>query len=152
MADYKITYENAFQSLSAVMDSLEKGKQYHLTIEEGKAVKKRSLDANAQIHVWFSDIAKQTGESVEAVKGRCKAVYGLPILLRDGDNKPLAHLLNSSGFWNMPEPKQAMIMQCINVTSLMSTAQCNEFRDNMRAGYLEHGIDLLYLGEPPAYG
>lgn len=113
--------------------------------------KRRSLDANAQVHVWFQQIANETGDDVLTVKARCKRDFGLPIIFSDVEvGVPISWMLESCGFWQLSDARQCKIMRGISVTSLMSTAQCNEFRDAMRAGFLEQGIDLRYVGEPPA--
>lgn len=143
----QITKAGAVDEFKAALAKMEDGKKYDFIIKDSKA--KRTLDANAQIHVWFAQIAFETGEAPDKVKQRCKRDIGLPILLADPDWLPVSWMLKKCGFWNLTDDQQLKIMRRISVTSEMTTKQCNDFRDAMRANYAEHGIDLRYVGEPP---
>ena len=46
---------------------------------------KRGISANAQIHVWYAQVAKQDGENVLTVENQCKRLFGLPILLESAE-------------------------------------------------------------------
>lgn len=113
---------------------------------------KRSIDANAQIWIWNKQIAEYQGEDIKTVHNRNKRDFGLPILFDSGDEAGtiIQWQLKKIGFWQMTDEQQIKVMACFNVTSLMSTKQCNEYRDNMRNFFIQNGIDLRYINEPPA--
>jgi hypothetical protein len=49
----------------------------------------------------------------------------------------------------MPRDKQRKVIELMNVTSIMKTAQHNDYREQMREHFRLNGIDLRYFNEPP---
>ena len=107
---------------------------------------KRTVSANAQQHVWYAKIAKQDGEDVQYIQRVCKLMHGLPILLADAEiGRKLKWTLDKLGFFNWAYEQQVGYMDFLPVTSLMSTKQHNEFRDNMMNYYNKNGYCLDYI-------
>ena len=106
---------------------------------------KRTLSANAQIYVWYSQIAKKDGESVDVVRNFCKLMFGLPILLDTPKFKRKIHFtLDKVGFHEWTHEQQCGFMDMLAVTSLMTTKQHSEYRDNILAYYNKNGYALDY--------
>lgn len=106
---------------------------------------KRTLSANAQIYVWYSQIAKKDGESVDVVRNFCKLMFGLPILLNTPNyQRKIQFTLDKVGFHDWTHEQQCGFMDMLAVTSLMTTKQHNEYRDNILAYYNKNGYALDY--------
>lgn len=106
---------------------------------------KRTLSANAQIYVWYSQIAKQDGESVNTVRNQCKLNFGIPILVNCHKNgRRVQYTLQKVGFYEWSYEQQCNFMDMLAVTSLMTTKQHNEYRDTMQSEYNKNGYGLDY--------
>lgn len=106
---------------------------------------KRKLPANAQQHVWYQQISDETGEDIQTVTNRCKRDYGLSVVLNGDHGKQIGWTLEKIGFWQMQDAQQLNVMNLIQVTSLMTSAEHSKFRDNMQHGWREKGVNLQYL-------
>ena len=105
----------------------------------------RTLSANSQIHVWYAQIAKKDGESVDVVRNFCKLMFGLPILFSAPEFERKLHFtLDKVGFYGWNHEQQCGFMDMLSVTSLMTTKQHNEYRDNILAYYNKNGYMLDY--------
>ncbi len=130
------------------------GQLWKFSKEQDKAIvlkvtDKRSLSANAQVHVWCKVISKKTGEDVKTIFNRVKRDFGLPILLSDPVHGPVANfILDSTNYHKRRDDKQLMIIDAMEVTRKLSTKQHNELRDNMQAFWRAQGLELVYLEEP----
>lgn len=146
--DFKLNNET-YGYFMTMLHNLPRDEQWLVNIRPFSG--KRSLDANAQTWVWYKQISSQTGDDIETVHRRCKRDFGLPILFESGEEAGivLGWLLNKKGFYNLSEEQQLKVMGCFSVTSLMTTKQCNEYRDNMQNFFNNNGFDLRYVGEPP---
>lgn len=107
---------------------------------------KRTLSANAQIHVWYSQIAKKDGEDVNTVANFCKLTFGLPILMSDPTtSKKIGFMLDKIGFYQFTHEQQCNVMTLLAVTSIMSSKQHSEYRDNLLSYYNKQGYRLDYM-------
>jgi hypothetical protein len=108
-------------------------------------IKKRSLPANAQPHVWFSQISKETGEDTHTLELKHKLSFGLPILLNsDKYGEAIANDLDKKGFFDWQYGEQVANMVFLNVTSLFTTQEHKLYRDNMQSYWRENGMILEY--------
>lgn len=106
---------------------------------------KRSLDANAQVHVWIPQIAAWMGESVDYVRKLTKMQHGLPILLADEEyGDKTRFVLNKCEFESMKIEQQLGLVDFLPVTRLFSTKQHNAFRDSIQVHYEHQGLTLEY--------
>lgn len=141
---WHVKSETAGKAFSEAKAMIRPGEDYQLILKKGKP---RSLDANAQVHVWCKRLSEDTGEDLKTTFNRVKRDFGIPIMLDDAEyGKMLAWTLNKWGFHDMKDAHQLKLMDLMPVTRLMSTSQHNQLRDNMQAYYREQGIELNYLG------
>lgn len=107
---------------------------------------KRTLPANAQIHVWYKQIADTDGENVKTVECQCKRMFGLPILLESAEyGHKISWTLNKLDFFNWPWEQQCGYMELLPVTRLFTTKQHSEYRDTMQSHYNKNGYQLDYM-------
>ncbi len=110
-----------------------------------KVQDKRSLDANAQVHVWIPQIANWMGESVDYVRKLTKMQQGLPIILADGEyGDKTRFVLDKCGFESLTMDQQLGLVDFLPVTRLFSTKQHNAFRDSIQVHYEHQGLTLEY--------
>lgn len=146
MSKFVITSRNPDIGYESLAKAIEKKLSENGYCEVSLRDSKRKLAANAQQHVWYQQIAGETGESVATVACRCKRDYGLPIILQDDDvGVVMSWQLDKIGFESMTDERQLKVMSVFSVTSLMSGKQHSQFRDNMQNGWREKGIYLEYL-------
>ncbi len=108
--------------------------------------KKRTLSANSQQHVWYKQISDFMNCDVREAGNGCKLDFGLPILLSDtGMGAKVDFVLKKIGFYSMTREQQINVMDLIQVTSLFSTKQHNQYRDQMQMFYYQKGLNLDYL-------
>lgn len=139
----QFTGSNTDYLLQIANAALKNAGDLRITIEPWS--EKRTLSANAQIYVWYSQIAKKDGESVDVVRNFCKLMFGLPILLNTPKYKrKIQYTLNKVGFYELNHEQQCNFMDILAVSSLMSTKQHNEYRDNILAYYNKNGYALEY--------
>lgn len=107
--------------------------------------KKRTLSANAQQHVWYKQISDFMNCDVREAGNSCKLDFGLPILLNDAVmGVKVDFVLKKIGFYSMAREQQINVMDLIQVTSLFSTKQHNQYRDQMQMFYHNAGLSLEY--------
>ena len=79
------------------------------------------------------------------VRNFCKLMFGLPILLNNPKfEKKIQYTLGKVGFYEWTHEQQCGFMDMLAVTSLMTTKQHNEYRDNILAYYNKNGYALDY--------
>ena len=106
---------------------------------------KRTIPANAQIHVWYKQIADKDGEDVKTVELQCKRMFGLPILLDSVEyGRKISWTLNKLDFFNWPYEQQCGYMELLPVTRLFTTKQHNHYRETMQSHYNKNGYALDY--------
>lgn len=119
------------------------GKSFKIVVKDWS---KRGLSANAQAHVWHKYISEWTGDDLKTVECMNKRDFGLPIILADDEHGPkVSYMLDKCGYWQMSHYQQLGLIEYLPITSLFSSKQHTEYRDNMQAGYRERGIELHYL-------
>ena len=105
--------------------------------------KKRSLSANAAQHVWYKQISEFTATDIKTCECECKIDFGVSIILADPEVGPvIGYALENAKFFSMTRERQVKFIQIIQITSLMSTKQHNQYRENIlyfwnQAGYGE---------------
>ena len=91
---------------------------------------RRSLDQNALVNQWYSDIARQyDGNTFLDVRRQCKLDYGVPILKRDCEVHN--YVFSKSLDRIRDREKRLKVMDTFAVTSAMSTAQLKEYLNQM---------------------
>jgi len=144
MRDFKLHCGTLPALLSKMRAVVLSGKSYRLSIEEWS--KKRSLPANAQQHVWYKRISDFTGDDIRTAGNGCKLDFGLPILIADNEmGVKTAYILDRINFNLMTREQQINVMDFIKVTSLFTTKQHNQYRDQMQVYWHGQGLLIDYL-------
>lgn len=109
-------------------------------------VEKRGDSANAQQHVWYSQIAKHYGDRTALeVKNFCKDAIGLPLLLesvKHGDK--LEFLLCKLDYYRHSHESRMKLIQCLEVTSLFSTPESKQYMEHMLYYYNDLGVMIKF--------
>jgi len=105
----------------------------------------RSLDQNRTSWLWYGEIAKHDGLTVERAHRLCKLRYGVPILRRDSEE--------FEETWQrvavpLSEADQLRIVGIIDVTSVMTVKQMAEYLDTVYREQSMRGVHLTDPGEP----
>lgn len=112
---------------------------FTVSITDGKH---RTTDQNKLQRLWVMEVAAQTGETPEEVRGYCKLTFGVPILRAENDVfraaydemiKPLPYAMKLK---LMMEPFD------FGVTRLMNTRQKTAYLDTIHRHYTSQGIVL----------
>jgi len=144
MKDFKLHRGSLPELLAKMREIVLSGKTYRLSIEEWS--KKRSLSANSQQHVWYKRISDFTGDDIRTAGNGCKLDFGLPILIADNEmGAKIGYVLDRINFRAMNREQQINVMDLIQVTSLFSTKQHNQYRDQMQIFWHEQGLEIDYL-------
>ena len=105
-------------------------KYLRVTIKTGKD---RSLDQNAILHAWITQIANELREQTAAqIKAECKLVYGVPILR--AEDEEFREFYDRAIKWMTYEQKLDA-MAFVPVTSIMTVKQLSQFLTGMQEGY-----------------
>lgn len=85
---------------------------------------KRTIPQNRMDFELYTLISEYSHQSIDEVRGQCKLDYGVPIIRRDDAeaDKMIGHAID-----HLDREEQLKSMRFINVTSLMSRFQQNEF-------------------------
>lgn len=100
---------------------------------------KRTLDQNALIHVWYSQIDNKLGQN--DTEEQFKYMYGIPILEVDEEHREYVAMIRgklSQLFWE----ERLAFMKYVPVTSLMDTKQLSEYGDTMQREMAKEGLIL----------
>ena len=113
---------------------------YPITLQVSKGNKKhRSLEQNALIHMWYREIADQTGDSTMLdIKRYCKLNIGIPLLLEDAEFSEKYYRVMK----DVDYEDELEAMDLIDVTSLMTTKQMSQYIDNMEYEFIPKGFQL----------
>ena len=121
--------------------SIMKGSIYPITLQVYKGEKKdRGLGANALVHIWYRDIAKQAEDRTpEEVERECKLTCGVPILRAESEEFRAMYdqVVKSHDY-----PTKLVMMDYLPVTSTMDVAQMAEYMDTMHYKYTDAGYYL----------
>lgn len=102
--------------------------------------KRRSTEQNRLQRDLINQIAEQTGQTAEEVRGYCKLVIGVPILRAENE---LFAIKYDAAVKGLPyETKLALMMEPLDlpVTRLMTTRQKTQFLDGMMRHFAERGV------------
>jgi hypothetical protein len=111
-----------------------------------KIVDKRTLSANAQIHVWAQTISEYTGEDIKTTHSRLKRDHALPIILADPEYGPkIDYMLKGCKFDSLSDSQQLGFIELLPISRLFSTKQHNAYRDSVQARWNAEGLYIDYL-------
>ena len=145
---------NSLPSLSKAIGTLRESFTEHkyltLTINTGK---KRTVSQNSLSHQWYGQVADETKEyTAGEVKCLCKLNVGLPILrgIPEDERTEEVHklcLFCDNFLDKMTYEARVAAMEYLPVTSLMSTAQLNDYLTGVQYNYSRRGVLLLFPDE-----
>lgn len=119
----------------------ELGTDKPLSIECKEYKKGRSLDSNALSHVWYGEIAKARGESVEAIKCFCKLHFGVGIMRAESET---FRMMYDKGIMNaLTYEEKLKAMTIIPVTSLMNSEQMHWYLRDMQQTFAQEESIIL---------
>ncbi|HHZ97437.1 MAG TPA: hypothetical protein EYN67_18285 [Flavobacteriales bacterium] len=119
------------------------GKKFYVNITEKP--KRRSVPANNVYYAWIPAISDHTGDTIKETRNILKLDFGLPIVIADKDiGQIYLEKLNRFGFFNGTRQQQLSDISMLNVTSLLSTKQHNQLRDNILHHYVTMGVAIDY--------
>ncbi len=117
----------------AIGDIREQWKEHKFLRLDVKTGKDRSLDQNAILHAWITQIANELREQTAAqIKAECKLVYGVPILR--AEDEEFREFYDRAIKWMTYEQKLDA-MAFVPVTSIMTVKQLSQFLAGMQEGY-----------------
>jgi hypothetical protein len=107
---------------------------------------KRRLTANGQIHLWFGQIAKHRDDQTPLdVKNFCKDAFGLPLILnsvKHGDK--MEFLLDKLNYYQHSHESKMKLIQCLEVTSLLTIPESKTLMEQMIYYFNEAGIPIKF--------
>ena len=106
---------------------------------------KRSLTANALLHVWHQTLSGVMGYDVLEIKQILKINFGFPVLLAGEDEVAvkLKWMLEKLGWAGLSWTHKVKLAEMIPCTSLMSTKQLKLMMDNIKDWAIsEYNISL----------
>lgn len=130
--------DETISSVSRALKRLDRKKLWLLEIK--KYSKKRSVELNAVLHGWFSQISQALGQDdVGAIKAECKLLYGVPILRAESESfrKTYDRCIKP-----LPYEKKLEAMRIVECTSLMSSSQLMQMMLAMQKHYDGNGVTL----------
>lgn len=143
MIEFDLTAHNR-AALNARLDILDCTRTvWHVSISPKKS--KRSLDQNAISHAWYGDIAKALdSDTAEGWKCYCKLHHGVGIMRRDN---PEFKQVYDEAIKGLSYEKKLQIMKILPVTSMMNTAQLNEYLESIQADFMTKNVILTFPNE-----
>jgi len=127
------------EAVAVITATFEKDKYLSVSINSGK----RTLDQNALIHLWYSDVAKEDTIKDTPFNIECqfKYQYGLYVLGQDEDHKEYVAMIREK-LKLLHYEERIAFMKYVPVTSLMSTKQLSEYGNTMQIEMAKEGIIL----------
>ena len=137
------TRQDVYREIDAFMG---KNPQARYRVSLTEDVKKRSLSANAQQHLWYGQISKQQGDkSPLDVKNFCKDAFGLPLVLNSEKHADkMEFLLDKLDYYKHSYESRMKLIQCLEVTSLLSKKESKEYMDQMIFYYNDIGVNIKF--------
>ena len=99
----------------------------------------RSGQQNRTAHMWYGEVSRQTGDEPGAVKGYCKAKFGLPIMKRDNPEWVAKY---EPMYLPLDYQTRIALFEIIPLTSQMKLPQMMEYMDAVQRHYIQQGIAL----------
>lgn len=106
----------------------------------------RSLDQNALSHVWYSQIAEQSGLTKLEAKAFCKLLFGVPIMSEKSDAFKRAYDKHMKSL-SYGQKINFLIATDMPVTSTFNSKEMSEYMENMYRYFKDKGIELRREGD-----
>lgn len=113
-------------------------------LKRNKWQKNRTLDQNAQSHVWYEQLAQEIKDDNEiGWKRFCKLHFGVPIL-RASDSE-FRELYDKCILKHLSYEQKLKAMDVLPVTSRMKTEQFNQYFEALQNHFSKQGVNLEFL-------
>jgi len=136
--DFQLTFTSLKECKLKLNELFTGNPQGKFRLSVVKWTNKRSLSSNAQIHLWFGQIAKQLGYMTESktdnyIKNSCKIMFGIDILLgsETSEAQSVIRTLERIDYWSMDYATKLDVVNGIAVTSIFKTSEMKVFLDQM---------------------
>ncbi len=108
--------------------------------------KDRTISANNQQHLWYGQIAKYRDDQTALdVKNFCKDALGLPLVLNSPKHADkMEFLLDKLDYYQHSYESKMKLIQCLEVTSLLSVTESKIYMDNMIQYFNDNGIPIKF--------
>ena len=146
MKDFQLTFTSLKECKLKLNELFTGNPQGKFRLSVVKWTNKRSLSSNAQMHLWYGQIAKAQGDkSALDVKNFCKDAIGLPILLNSPEHgDKIEFLLHKLDYYKHSYESKMKLIQCLSVTSEFTVSESKEYCDNMIFYFSDLGIPIKY--------
>ena len=111
---------------------------FPMTVSQIKG-ENRTAQQNRTLHMWFGQVSQETGDEPGAVKGYCKAKFGLPIMKRDNPEWVAKY---EPMYSPLPYDLKLQFFEIVPMTSKMKVQQMCEIMDAVQRHYTQQGIAL----------
>ena len=146
MKDFRLTFTSLTECIRQIQELFKNNPAGVYVLNIVERGKKRSLSANNQQHRWYAEISKSKGDITALdAKNFCKDTFGLPLVLNSpihGDK--MEFLLDKLGYYKHSYESRMKLIQCLEVTSLLSTAESKIFMDQMIFYWNENGVPIKF--------
>jgi hypothetical protein len=106
----------------------------------------RTISANNQQHLWYGQIAKYRDDQTALdVKNFCKDAIALPLVLNSKKHsEKMEFLLDKLDYYQHSYESKIKLIQCLEVTSLLSIPESKIYMDNMIQYFNDNGIPIKF--------
>ena len=106
----------------------------------------RTISANNQQHLWYGQIAKYRDDQTALdVKNFCKDAIALPLVLNSKKHaEKMEFLLDKLDYYQHSYESKMKLIQCLEVTSLLSVPESKIYMDNMIQYFNDNGIPIKF--------
>ena len=146
MKDFQLTFTSLKECKLKLNELFTGNPQGKFRLSVVKWTNKRSLSSNAQMHLWYGQIAKAQGDkSALDVKNFCKDAIGLPILLNSPEHgDKIEFLLHKLDYYKHSYESKMKLIQCLSVTSEFTVSESKEYCVNMIFYFSDLCIPIKY--------
>lgn len=125
-----------------IRSQVQPGIKYVVTLK--KHTKKRTINQNDQVYVWYEQLARELPEEdVQGWRRFCKLHFGVGILrAHDTEFRELYDKCIKS---TLSYEEKLQAMDVLPITSRMNTEQLNMYLEAMQEHFLKRGISLEFI-------
>lgn len=128
--------ENCLAYLAGIEPTMQDGKAIRVVIQE--ASHDRSIEQNSTSHLWYSEIAQQSGETPAEVKARCKLTHGVPILRQHEEFEAFYQ----AALAPLDYETRLEAIKYVDITSIMTVREMNQYMDSVFNEHSRQGYSL----------
>jgi len=108
-----------------------------------KTGKDRTLDFNAQSHVWYEQLARELRED-DAIGWKCFCKLNFAVPIMRAEDAEFREFYDSSIKQSLSYEQKLAAMKYLPVSSLMTNPQFKKYCDEMQKHFLARGVRLEF--------